>query len=68
MAIALPIMQVSTQKFRGTDISGNYADIAKAFSGYCERITHPAEITAAIRRVIEATQKGQAALLEFITD
>jgi thiamine pyrophosphate-dependent acetolactate synthase large subunit-like protein len=68
MAIELPIMQVATEKYRSTDISGNYADMAKAFGGYGERITDPAEITAAIRRGIEATESGQPALLEFITD
>ncbi|MBT4161145.1 MAG: thiamine pyrophosphate-requiring protein [Gammaproteobacteria bacterium] len=68
MAIEVPIMQVATEKYRSTDISGNYADMAKAFGGYGERITDPNEITAAIARGIEATQNGQAALLEFITD
>ncbi len=68
MAIELPIMQVATEKYRSTDISGNYADMAKAFGGYGERVTEPAEIGAALQRGIEATQAGQPALLEFITD
>jgi acetolactate synthase-1/2/3 large subunit len=68
MAIEIPIMQVSTEKYRSTDISGNYADMAKAFGGYGERITDPNDIVAALQRGIEATQNGQPALLEFITD
>jgi acetolactate synthase-1/2/3 large subunit len=68
MAIELPIMQVATEKYRSTDISGNYADMARAFGGYGERVTEPGEIRAAIARGIEATQAGQPALLEFITD
>lgn len=68
MAIELPIMQVATEKYRSTDISGHYADMAVAFGGYGERVTDPNEIASAIKRGIEATQKGQAALLEFITD
>jgi len=68
MAIELPIMQVATEKYRSTDISGNYADMAKAFGGYGERITDPNDIADAIRRGIEANKAGQAALLEFITD
>ncbi|MEL0064635.1 MAG: thiamine pyrophosphate-requiring protein [Gammaproteobacteria bacterium] len=68
MAIELPIMQVATEKYRSTDISGHYADMAKAFGGYGERVTDPNDIVAALQRGIEATQKGQAALLEFITD
>jgi acetolactate synthase-1/2/3 large subunit len=67
MAIELNIMPVATEKFRSTDISGNYADFAKALGGYGERITDPADIAAAIRRGIEATERGQPALLEFIT-
>lgn len=67
MAIELPIMKVSTEKYRSTDISGNYADMAKAFGGYGERVTDPEEIIPAIKRGIEATKNGQAALLEFIT-
>ena len=68
MAIELPIMPVSTEKYRSTDISGNYADMAKAFGGYGERVTDPDEIVAALERGIKATENGQAALLEFITD
>ena len=67
MAIEIPIMPVSTEKYRSTDISGNYADMAKAFGGYGERVTEPGEIVAAIGRGIAATQQGQPALLEFIT-
>ncbi len=67
MAIELPIMQAATEKYRSTDISGNYADMAKAFGGYGERVTEPGEIRAAIRRGIEQTQNGTPALLEFLT-
>jgi acetolactate synthase-1/2/3 large subunit len=68
MAIEIPIMQVSTEKYRSTDISGNYADMARAFGGYGERITDPNDIIAALQRGIAATENGQPALLEFITD
>jgi thiamine pyrophosphate-dependent acetolactate synthase large subunit-like protein len=67
MAMELPIMPVSTEKYRSTDISGDYAAMARAFGGYGERVTEPAEIVPAIRRGIEQTQKGVPALLEFIT-
>jgi acetolactate synthase-1/2/3 large subunit len=60
-------MPVSTEKFRSTDISGNYAEMAKAFGGYGERVTEPDEIVAAIKRGIEQTEQGKPALLEFIT-
>lgn len=67
MAIELPVMKVATEKYRATDISGDYAAMARAFGGYGERVTTPDEIVPAIKRGIEATQKGQPALLEFIT-
>jgi acetolactate synthase-1/2/3 large subunit len=67
MAIELKVMAVATEKFRSTDISGNYADMARAFGGYGERITDPSEVIPAIRRGIQQTQEGCPALLEFIT-
>lgn len=67
MAIELKVMPVSTEKYRSTDISGNYADMAKAFGGYGERVTQPDQIKAAIQRGIEQTKAGTPALLEFIT-
>jgi thiamine pyrophosphate-dependent acetolactate synthase large subunit-like protein len=67
MAIELPIMQAATAKYRSTDISGNYADMAKAFGGYGERVTQPEEIIPAIKRGMQKTQEGTPALLEFIT-
>ncbi|MFO1502991.1 MAG: thiamine pyrophosphate-requiring protein [Steroidobacteraceae bacterium] len=68
MAIELPIMPNATQKFRATDISGDYAAMARAFGGYGERVTKVEDIVPAIKRGIEQTQKGVPVLLEFITE
>jgi thiamine pyrophosphate-dependent acetolactate synthase large subunit-like protein len=67
MAMELPVMRIATEKYRSTDISGNYADMAKAFGGYGERVTEPGEIVPAIRRGIRKTQEGVPVLLEFMT-
>ncbi|WP_407159814.1 thiamine pyrophosphate-requiring protein [Bradyrhizobium sp. STM 3557] len=67
MAIELKVMPVSTEKYRSTDISGDYAAMARAFGGYGERITRPDDIVPAIRRGIEKTREGIPVLLEFIT-
>ncbi|MBO9669910.1 MAG: thiamine pyrophosphate-requiring protein [Sphingobium sp.] len=67
MAIELDQMPVATDRYRSTDISGHYADFAKALGGYGERVVDPGEIRAAIRRGIAATEAGKPALLEFIT-
>jgi len=68
MAIELKIMQVATEKYRSTDISGNYAEFAKALGGYGERVTEPGAIIPAIKRAIAKTKEGTPALLEFITE
>ena len=67
MAIELKVMPVSTEKYRSTDISGDYAAFARALGGYGERIEKPEDIVPAILRGIAATKRGQPALLEFIT-
>jgi thiamine pyrophosphate-dependent acetolactate synthase large subunit-like protein len=67
MAIELKVMPVSTERYRATDISGDYAAMARAFGAYGERVTEPAEIMPAIKRGIAATERGEPALLEFIT-
>jgi thiamine pyrophosphate-dependent acetolactate synthase large subunit-like protein len=68
MAIELKIMQTATAKYRSTDISGNYAEFAKALGGYGERVQQPDDIVPAIRRAVAKTREGVPALLEFITE
>lgn len=67
MAIELKIMALSTEKYRTTDISGDYAAMARAFGGYGERVERAEDIVPAIRRGIAQTRNGVPALLEFIT-
>ena len=68
MAIELPIMPVATEKFRATDISGDYAAFARSLGCYGERVTETTEIVPALKRAIAAIEAGQPALLEFITE
>ncbi len=67
MAIELNVMPVATTKYRSTDISGNYADFAKALGGCGERVWKPEDIVPAIQRGIQKTQEGTPVLLEFMT-
>jgi thiamine pyrophosphate-dependent acetolactate synthase large subunit-like protein len=67
MAIELPVMPVATQKYRSTDISGQYAELARALGGYGERVSEPGQIIPAIKRAVQHTHEGTPALLEFIT-
>jgi acetolactate synthase-1/2/3 large subunit len=67
MAIELDQMPVATERYRSTDISGDYAAFARALGGHGERVAAPGEIVPALRRAIAATQAGRPALVEFIT-
>jgi acetolactate synthase-1/2/3 large subunit len=67
MAIELDQMPVATERYRATDISGDYAAFARALGCHGERVSTPDEIIPAIKRGIEATEAGRPALLEFIT-
>ena len=67
MAAEVSSMRVSHELYRARDVSGNYADMARAMGGYAERVENPAEIGPAIQRARRANEDGRAALLEFIT-
>jgi len=68
MAIELPVMPVATDKYRATDISGDYAAFARALGCHGERVAEAGEIVPALRRAIAAVAAGQPALVEFITE
>jgi acetolactate synthase-1/2/3 large subunit len=67
MAMEFKAMAVSREKYKSTDISGNYADWAKALGGYSQRVTDPGQIVHALVEGIRATKEGRPALLEFMT-
>jgi len=60
-------MELSHRKYRTCDISGNYAEFARALGGYGERVTEPEQVVHAIVNGIRATREGKPVLLEFIT-
>ncbi len=68
MANELDIMPVATERFRATDISGDYTMFARALGCHAERVERPEDIAPALLRAIAATEAGQPALLEFITE
>ncbi len=67
MAIEIPHLVVSHDKYGTRDIGGRYADLALAMGGWAERVERPEEIAGAFARARKATESGQAALLEFVT-
>ena len=68
MAIELPVMPVATEKYRATDISGDYAAFARSLGCHGERVTEAAEVVPALRRALAAIEAGRPALVEFITE
>ncbi|HSQ95045.1 MAG TPA: thiamine pyrophosphate-requiring protein [Croceibacterium sp.] len=68
MAIELPIMPVATEKYRATDITGDYSLFARSLGCHGERVTEAGEIVPALKRAIAAIEAGQPALVEFITE
>ncbi len=68
MAIELPVLPVATEKYRATDITGDYAAFARSLGCHGERVTEAAEIVPALHRALAAIAAGQPALVEFITE
>ena len=50
-------MKVSHEKYRTCDISGNYADFAKAMGGYGERVTEPEQVVHAMASGLPRSQR-----------
>jgi acetolactate synthase-1/2/3 large subunit len=67
MAIEIPHLVLSHDKYGTRDIGGRYADLGRAMGGWSERVERPEDIAGAFARARKATEGGQAALLEFIT-
>jgi thiamine pyrophosphate-dependent acetolactate synthase large subunit-like protein len=61
-------MPVATEKYRATDITGDYALFARSLGCHGERVTETSEIVPAIKRALAAIDAGQPALIEFITE
>jgi len=68
MATEHQAMAVATEKYRTTDITGDYAAFARALGAWSQRVTQPREVVPAIRAGIAQTQEGKPALIEFMTE
>jgi acetolactate synthase-1/2/3 large subunit len=67
MAMEFKAMSVSKEKYHSTDISGNYAEWAKALGGHGQRVTEADQVVHALLEGIAATKEGKPVLLEFMT-
>ena len=68
MAIETDAMELSHNLYGTRDLGGRYADMARDMGGWAERVEDPEDVAAAILRAKDATENGQAALLEFVTN
>ena len=48
------------------ELSGNFSLVAQGLGAYSERVVQPEDIIPAFRRAIQATESGQAALVEVM--
>ncbi|MFN8525791.1 MAG: thiamine pyrophosphate-requiring protein [Chloroflexota bacterium] len=55
------------ERFKFGTLTGHYAKLAEALGGHGERVTEPSEVAPALQRGIEATKRGQPAVVEVIT-
>ena len=68
MAIETSAMARSHELYGTRDLGGHYANLGRDMGGWAERVEDPADVAAAILRAKAATEDGQTALLEFITN
>jgi len=67
MAIEIPHMKLSHERYRSRDLGGNYASLARDLGGWSERVEDPSQVADAILRARRQTEEGRACLLEFVT-
>jgi thiamine pyrophosphate-dependent acetolactate synthase large subunit-like protein len=67
MAIEIPHMKLSHEKYNTRDLGGSYANLARDLGGWSERVEDPSQIADAILRARRQTEEGRACLLEFVT-
>ncbi|MCX8251648.1 MAG: thiamine pyrophosphate-requiring protein [Dehalococcoidia bacterium] len=67
MAVEVPHMELSNDRFGSRALYGRYADMARAMGGWSERVDDPKDVGPALDRARKATEDGNSALLEFVT-
>ena len=59
--------QAAVEKYRFTELYGDYATVATALGAYGERVHEPKEIIPALKRGLDEVAGGKPALIEFMT-
>jgi acetolactate synthase-1/2/3 large subunit len=68
MAIEIPHMKLSHERYNSRDLGGSYANLARDLGGWSERVDDPSQVADAIQRARRQTEEGRACLLEFVTN
>ncbi len=68
MAIEIPHMKLSHERYNARDLGGSYANLARDLGGWSERVEDPSQVGEAILRARRQTEEGRACLLEFVTN
>jgi acetolactate synthase-1/2/3 large subunit len=68
MATEHQAMVVATEKYRTTDITGDYTAFARSLGAWSQRVAEAHAIVPAIRAAIAQTREGKPALIEFMTE
>ena len=61
-------LKVATEKYRATDIGGDYTAFARSLGAWAEQVTDAKAVAPTIHRAIEQTREGTPALIEFMTE
>jgi acetolactate synthase I/II/III large subunit len=60
-------MPTASERYGSNLLTGDYARVAAGLGAHAERVEQPAEVGSAIHRALQATAKGQPAVLEMLT-
>lgn len=58
---------LAIQKYRVTDVTGDYLKLAQSLGCYGERVEQPRDIVAALGRCIDRVDAGTSAIMEVVT-
>ncbi len=67
MAGEIASMPLATEKYRLSDLGGNYSEVAKGLGAWSKRIQEPGDFVPALKAALEATQSGTPALIECLS-
>lgn len=59
-------MPLSVERYRASDVGGNYSEVAKALGAWSKRIEKPDAFVPTLKEALEAVQAGTPAVIECV--